>query len=151
MSSEIKESKVMTLKEREIYNQAVKDTLQEVWLYDGIIPDEEGRKNLCKAVQAKLSYKSPEPKNSANLSLIAYETDLLKLLNLAVLEFFNPRRASDAKKDEVTQWLKDKGANLNIVVSDNVADSIFTIIKPKNHNPKIKRVQSIDWMLTRVS
>jgi hypothetical protein len=89
-------------------------------------------------------YKSPEPKNSANLSLIAYETDLLKLLNLAVLEFFNPRRASDAKKDEVTQWLKDKGANLNIVVSDNVADSIFTIIKPKNHNPKIKRVQSID-------
>jgi hypothetical protein len=89
-------------------------------------------------------YKSPESKNLASISPLAYETDLLKLLNLAVLEFFNPRRACDAKKEEVTQWLKDKGTTLNIVVSDNVADSIFTIIKPKNHNPKIKRIQSVE-------
>ena len=89
-------------------------------------------------------YLSSETKSSASVSPPAYETDLLKLLNLAVLEFFSPRRLSDAKKEEVTQWLKDKGNELSIVVSDNVADSIFTIIKPKNHNPKIKRVQPLD-------
>lgn len=89
-------------------------------------------------------YNSSETKSSPSSSPPAYETDLLKLLNLAVLEFFSPRRVSDAKKEEVTQWLKDKGDELSIVVSDNVADSIFTIIKPKNHNPKIKRVQPLD-------
>jgi hypothetical protein len=95
------------------------------------------------AIQQNL-YQSTEIKISASSILPAYETDLLKLLNLAISEFFNPRKIIDAKKEEVTQWLKDKGAELNIVVSDNVADSIFTIIKPKNHNPKIKRVQSVD-------
>lgn len=93
------------------------------------------QKNLYQPTEIKISPVAITP---------SYETDLLKLLNLAVLEFFYPRRVIDAKKEEVTQWLKDKGANLNIVVSDNVADSIFTIIKPKNHNPKIKRVQSAD-------
>ena len=89
-------------------------------------------------------YESSENKSSASAIETSYETDLLKLLNLAVSQFFNPRRISDAKKEDVTQWLKDKGDELNIVVSDNVADSIFTIIKPKNHNPKIRRVQSLD-------
>ena len=28
-----------SLREREIYNEAVRDTLKEIWLYDGIIPD----------------------------------------------------------------------------------------------------------------
>lgn len=70
-----------------------------------------------------------------------YETDLLKIQQLAILEFFNPRRAVDAKKDEVTQWVKDKGNELNLNVSDNVAEAIFTIIKPQDHNPKIKRVK----------
>ncbi len=90
------------------------------------------------AIQKNL-YQTTESKISASAIFPPYETDLLKLLNLAISEFFNPRRVIDAKKEEVTQWLKDKGTELNIVVSDNVADSIFTIIKPKNHNPKIKR------------
>jgi hypothetical protein len=95
------------------------------------------------AIQKKL-YETTESKISASAIFPPYETDLLKLLNLAISEFFNPRKIIDAKKEEVTQWLKDKGAELNIVVSDNMADSIFTIIKPKNHNPKIKRAQSVD-------
>jgi hypothetical protein len=94
------------------------------------------------AIQKNL-YQTTESKVSASAIFPPYETDLLKLLNLAISEFFNPRKIIDAKKEEVTQWLKDKGAELNIVVSDNVADSIFTIIKPKDHNPKIKRVQSL--------
>lgn len=73
-------------------------------------------------------------------SMKAYNTDLLNLLNLTVTNFFNPRHPIDAKKEEVTKWIRDKGKELNIYVSDNVADSIFTIIKPNDHNPKIKRV-----------
>lgn len=69
----------------------------------------------------------------------AYTTDLMNILNLAVNEFFNPRKNVDPKKDEITEWLKAKGKELDINVSDNVADSIFTIIKPNDHNPKIKR------------
>lgn len=68
-----------------------------------------------------------------------YTTDLLGILNLTINEFFNPRRSVDAKKDEITEWIKTKGKELKINVSDNVADSIFTIIKPNDHNPKIKR------------
>ena len=95
------------------------------------------------AIQENL-YQPKEALIAASSDVPSYETDLLKILNLAVLEFFNPRKIIDAKKEEVTQWLKDKGKELNIVVSDNVAESIFTIIKPKNHNPKIKRVQPVD-------
>jgi hypothetical protein len=133
------------------------DRLRDFWLISGI-----GERNLNPkffidwaltkrykpkwlewAIQENL-YQPTEVVISSTTAVLPYETDLLKLLNLAVLEFFNPRKVSDAKKEEVTQWLKDKGAEINIVVSDNVADSIFTIIKPKNHNPKIKRVQSVD-------
>lgn len=68
-----------------------------------------------------------------------YSTDLMNILNLAVNKFFNPRQKVDPKKDEITEWLKAKGKELNVNVSDNVADAIFTIIKPNDHNPKIKR------------
>lgn len=68
-----------------------------------------------------------------------YSTGLINVLNLTVTEFFNPRKNVDARKDEVTEWIKAKGKELNIIVSDNVADTIFTIIKPNDHNPKIRR------------
>lgn len=77
-------------------------------------------------------------------SLDTYNTDLLNLLNLAITQFFNPRHKKDAKKDEITEWIKMKGKELNLYVSDNVADSIFTIIKPNDHNPKIKRVEPLE-------
>jgi len=89
-------------------------------------------------------YKSSENKSSASTIEPSYETELLKLLNLAVSQFFNPRKPLDAKQEEVTQWLKNKGQELDVYVSDNVAEAIFTIIKPKDHNPKIKRVQPLD-------
>lgn len=51
----------LTLREREIWNEAVRDTLKEVWLYNGIIPDDFARETLCRNVQEKISYKKPEP------------------------------------------------------------------------------------------
>lgn len=76
---------------------------------------------------------------NSHASQDSYSTDLMNILNLAVNNFFNPRLMVDPKKDEITEWLKAKGKELNVNVSDNVADSIFTIIKPNDHNPKIKR------------
>lgn len=71
----------------------------------------------------------------------AYRTDLLTIQELAINEFFNPRKIYDAKKDEITEWLKLKGKELHVEVSDNIADAIFTIIKPNDHNPKIRRAE----------
>ncbi len=70
-----------------------------------------------------------------------YTNDLLIILNLAINEFFYPRKSKDPKKDEVIEWLKIKGKELKVNVSDNIAEAIFTIIKPNDHNPKIKRAQ----------
>lgn len=68
-----------------------------------------------------------------------YTTDLMSILNQAVDEFFNPRKVQDAKQEEVIEWIIDKGKELEIVISKNIAEAIFTIVKPHDHNPKIKR------------
>lgn len=69
----------------------------------------------------------------------AYETNLLKIQNLAIKNFYESRRRADPKKDEVTEWIKSEAAKLEITISQNIADAIFTIIKPDDHNPKIRR------------
>jgi hypothetical protein len=51
-----------SLREREIYNEAIRDAMKEVWLYDGLIQDNDARAYLCREVQKKLSYKQPAPK-----------------------------------------------------------------------------------------
>lgn len=77
-------------------------------------------------------------KLNANLG---YTTNLLQIQNLAITNFFNPRKNVDARQEEVTKWIIDKGRELGIAVSNNVADSMFTIIKPIDHNPKQRRVK----------
>lgn len=66
-------------------------------------------------------------------------TSLLELTIKANVQFFSPRKSIDAKKGEVVEWIKAEGKKLNLEVSDNVTASMFTIIKPTNHNPKKKR------------
>lgn len=68
-----------------------------------------------------------------------YSTSLLKIQDLAVNEFFYPRKSVDAKQEEVTDWIIHKGNEFDIIVSDNVASAMFTIIKPIDHNPRIRR------------
>lgn len=102
--------------------------------------EEKGLSSLVSAKNLLLSDDMIDGfKNKELIVQSNYTTDLLGILNLTINEFFNPRRSIDAKKDEITEWIKSKGKELKINVSDNVADSIFTIIKPNDHNPKIKR------------
>lgn len=70
-----------------------------------------------------------------------YKTDLMNIQDLATNEFFNPRKNVDAKKEEVIEWIKAKMKEVVLLDSNNIAEAMFTIIKPSNHNPKKKRVQ----------
>lgn len=72
-----------------------------------------------------------------------YTTDLMILLNQAANQFFSPRKVQDAKQGEVSEWIRNKGKELKINISENVADAMFTIIKPHDHNPKIRRVEPL--------
>lgn len=51
----------MTEKEKQIWNDAVRATLNQVKKYDGIIPDDDERKYLCKSVYQRVAYKSENP------------------------------------------------------------------------------------------
>jgi len=69
----------------------------------------------------------------------AYSTFWLSILHSAVTEFFEPRRERDAKKDEVVDWIMKQATDVGITDSRNVAEAIFTIIKPADHNPRKPR------------
>lgn len=70
-----------------------------------------------------------------------YSTKWLEIQQAAITQFFNPRRNPDAKKEEVISWINSRAANSGLVESNNIASTIFTIIKPENHDPKKKRVE----------
>jgi hypothetical protein len=71
----------------------------------------------------------------------AYSTSWMSIQQAAINEFFNPRRNPDAKKEEVVEWIKSAALAAGLPDSQNVASTIFTIIKPENHDPKKKRVE----------
>ncbi|MCG5494410.1 hypothetical protein [Ectothiorhodospira variabilis] len=68
-----------------------------------------------------------------------YRTEWLKIQEAAIEQFFDPPRDVDPKKDEVVQWIKEKAREANIGESDRVAQAMFTIIKPHDHNPKKRK------------
>lgn len=68
--------------------------------------------------------------------------DITKLHELqinALQHFFSPRKSVDAKKKEVVEWILEVGKIFSPPVSDNIAQAIFTIIKPTDHNPRKRR------------
>lgn len=52
----VKKINKKTKREMEVYNEAIRDAMKEVWLYDGIIPDEVSREYMVRQIQKKLSY-----------------------------------------------------------------------------------------------
>lgn len=68
-----------------------------------------------------------------------YSTQHLVILNAAIAEFFEPRRDRDAKREEVVDWIKSKMTASGLADSDNIAQAIFTIIKPVGHDPRKRR------------
>lgn len=70
-----------------------------------------------------------------------YSTKWLEIQQAAIAQFFNPRRYPDAKKGEVIEWINTQAVSAGLGESNNIASTIFTIIKPENHDPKKKRVE----------
>ena len=70
-----------------------------------------------------------------------YSTKWLEIQQATIAHFFNPRRNPDAKKEEVIEWINTQAANAGLGKSNNIASTIFTIIKPENHDPKNERVE----------
>ncbi|MDP1645228.1 MAG: hypothetical protein Q8L71_06955 [Thiobacillus sp.] len=68
-----------------------------------------------------------------------YSTPHLVVLKDAIAEFFEPRRDKDAKKEEVVEWIKSKMTASGMADSENIAQAIFTIIKPLDHDPRKRR------------
>jgi hypothetical protein len=68
-----------------------------------------------------------------------YSTRWLTIQDAAIAQFFNPRRNPDSKSDEVIKWINAEAAKTGLKESQNIAEAIFTIIKPENHDPKKKR------------
>ena len=66
-------------------------------------------------------------------------TPLLELAINASMNFFIPRKSVDAKKEEVVEWVVNNGQTLTPPVSVNIAEAIFTIIRPTDHNPRKRR------------
>lgn len=79
-----------------------------------------------------------------NESAQPYETKWLTIQDAAIRQFFNPRRDHDAKLEEVVAWIKSEAKAAGLSESDRIPKSIFTIIKPANHDPKKKRVKPLE-------
>ena len=70
-----------------------------------------------------------------------YSTKWMVVQEAAIREFCNPRRNPDAKKEEVIDWIHKTAKNIQLKESNNIAEAIFSIIKPENHDPKRKRIE----------
>ena len=49
--------KTLSKKEKELWNEAVRKTINEMKLYDGVIPDKVDRLAMAENIQRKISYK----------------------------------------------------------------------------------------------
>ena len=97
-----------------------------------------------------IEHKLYEPKQEASQNKTGtithatnYSTKWLKIQQAAILEFFSPRQEVDSKKDVVLSWIESKAIKAGIKNPTNVAKAIFTIIKPEDHSPKIRRAGPI--------
>ena len=75
---------------------------------------------------------------TANVDTI-YSTKWLEVQQAAIAEFFSPRHEVDAKKEEIVPWIIWMAGEAGIKAPENIAKAIFTIIKPLDHSPKIRR------------
>ncbi|WP_372796880.1 hypothetical protein [Litorivivens sp.] len=74
------------------------------------------------------------------LGCAEYSTPILELMQAVVEKFFHPRPSVDPKKDAVVSWIIERMKNDELDPSINLAEAIFTIIKPPDHNPRRRKV-----------
>lgn len=68
----------------------------------------------------------------------SYSTAYIEVLQEAISQFFEPRHDVDPKKAEVVEWVNGRLADMGMP-SENIAQAIFTIIKPPDHSPRKRR------------
>ena len=86
------------------------------------------------------------PRQEASQNKVAtttYSTKWLEIQQAAILEFFSPRQEVDAKQAAVVSWIESEAKKAGIKDPTNVATVMFTIIKPEDHSPKIRRAGPI--------
>jgi hypothetical protein len=66
-------------------------------------------------------------------------TPWLSILIEAIHQNFPEDREIDPKKANVVEWILEKAKKEGIAESENIANAIFTIIKPQDHNPKKRK------------
>ena len=67
---------------------------------------------------------------------LPYSTDLLSVLIASMTKCFPEDRKNDPPKSTVIEEMMKIAKDLGVDLSQNVANSMFTIIMPKGHNPK---------------
>lgn len=82
---------------------------------------------------------SDMPKKADPFANSTYSTSWLFIQWAATAEFFEQRGAVDAKKEEVVDWIIDKAKQAGLPYSKNIAEAMFTIIKPHDHDPRKRR------------
>lgn len=66
-------------------------------------------------------------------------TPHLAILKDAIAEYFDPRPDIDVSSDVVVPWILERMKSSGMTESKNIADAIFTIVKPLDHDPRKRR------------
>ncbi len=78
-------------------------------------------------------------KDSSEVRQGLYTTDLLNVLTESMNAIFPEDRKIDPKKEIAVEEIIKLGQTKDVYVSKNIAEAIFTIIKPENHDPRKRR------------
>lgn len=81
----------------------------------------------------------PKSRSDSVLDSLPYNTKLLELLFKAMKELFPEDRKNDPPKAIAVAEMMILAEEMGVDLSKNIADAIFTVIKPDDHNPKKRR------------
>lgn len=100
----------------------------------------EARSRIAELEAALVVAKASDtPKKTDPFANSTYSTSWLFIQWAATAEFFEPRKTVDAKKEEVVDWIIGKAKQAGLPCSKNIAEAMFTIIKPHDHDPRKRR------------
>jgi hypothetical protein len=90
-----------------------------------------------------LKQEASQNKIATMIATTTHSTAWLEIQQAAILQFFSPRPRVDAKKEQVVPWIVLEAKKAGIKTPTSIAEAIFTIIKPLDHSPKVRRVGPI--------
>jgi len=78
---------------------------------------------------------------TSTVDSLPYQTSLLELLAAAMKRSFPADRINDPPKAVVVTEMKQIADEMGLNLSDNIAEAMFTIIRPEDHNPRKRRLK----------